>query len=251
MEEGNQSMYVTTGALYHGTLSTQFVCQGWTVDGADASGNTTGVVVTLTNDIALSWSWTTNYWLNVLTDDHGTATPTSSWQSAGSTVSVSAVAGLYYHFDNWTGAVESSNQTVDAVMLTPLSLTGHFAANLTTNTGTPEWWLATHGMTGDFESYTLLDHDNDGYLTWQEYVTDTDPTNSLSHLNLTGTQQDGHLYAVVEGISTDRTYSVMYKTNITDQTDWIEIYSQPGTGNQLTIELPQETSACCRVSVEL
>ena len=49
--------------------------------------------------------------------------------------------------------------------------------------GTPEYWLAAHGLTnGSFAAAELLDHDGDGLATWEEYIADTDPTNSQSVL---------------------------------------------------------------------
>jgi len=61
-----------------------------------------------------------------------------------------------------------------------------FSANLTPR-GTPEWWLAAHGLTnGSFEAEEQKDHDGDGMLTWEEWVADTVPTNTESALVVTG-----------------------------------------------------------------
>ena len=58
-----------------------------------------------------------------------------------------------------------------------------FAANLATN-GTPEWWLAGHGCTGDFEVAAMEDLDEDGYPAWMEYRAGTDPNDRESLLHI-------------------------------------------------------------------
>jgi hypothetical protein len=45
--------------------------------------------------------------------------------------------------------------------------------------GTPNWWLALHGVGEDYD-------DGDGVQAWKEYVADTDPTNPGSRLEITG-----------------------------------------------------------------
>lgn len=49
-------------------------------------------------------------------------------------------------------------------------------------TSTPLWWLAGHGITGDFEEAVNGDPDQDGIPTGDEWVMDTDPTNGASFL---------------------------------------------------------------------
>jgi hypothetical protein len=53
--------------------------------------------------------------------------------------------------------------------------------------GTPIPWLQMYGLTNDtFDAEELADVDGDGFAAWQEYLADTDPTNHLSKLELTG-----------------------------------------------------------------
>ena len=47
---------------------------------------------------------------------------------------------------------------------------------------TPLWWLADHGITGDFAAAVNGDPDEDGIPTGDEWVMDTDPTNGASFL---------------------------------------------------------------------
>lgn len=55
-----------------------------------------------------------------------------------------------------------------------------FVANGATAQGTPHAWLAQHGWTNDFENAALADTDLDGVPAWQEYLADTDPTDTDS-----------------------------------------------------------------------
>ena len=60
--------------------------------------------------------------------------------------------------------------------------------NALTENGTPIWWLTDHGFTiGD----DALDGDNDGILTWQEWVADTAPNDSNSVLKITDIEPAG------------------------------------------------------------
>lgn len=72
---------------------------------------------------------------------------------------------------------------IQIILTNDLSLTWLWATNnsLTAN-GTPIWWLADHGLTTGDDS---LDGDNDGILTWEEWVCDTDPANGASALRIT------------------------------------------------------------------
>ena len=66
-----------------------------------------------------------------------------------------------------------SNGTLEAV----------FAANLAAH-GTPEWWLAGHGFSNDFDLAELTDLDFDGMPAWQEFRANTEPDNGLSLLQI-------------------------------------------------------------------
>ena len=50
--------------------------------------------------------------------------------------------------------------------------------------GTPQWWLAHHGWTHQFDAAETNNPDLDPHMTWQEYLADTDPTNPLSCLRI-------------------------------------------------------------------
>lgn len=170
----------------HGT--TQYVCGGWSMTGNNpVSGMGTNCIMTVTNDAALTWQWTTNYWLAVSATTNGSVDAASGWYGFGTLLMINATASNYYHFDQWTvtpGGADTNNPlnlTIDQ----PYGLLAAFAENRTTNTGTPEWWLAEYGLT-NFEADAEGDNDNDGIPTWREYIADTIPTNANSLLEIDG-----------------------------------------------------------------
>lgn len=160
---------------------TQLVCTGWTLTTHDpAEGTTTNFILTVTNHAALTWLWTTNFWLETEAAPHGSVQPDSSWQPAREPALLTATPDRYYHFLHWTNSASGTNNPFALIMDMPKSTRAVFAENLAIH-DTPEWWLAEHGWTNDFDAAALADDEPDGFPTWQEYVADTDPTNALSY----------------------------------------------------------------------
>jgi sialidase-1 len=113
------SLSVTNEMLTQGV--NRFSYTGWELAGQlPSTGSGTNIILTLTNDLTLTWLWSTN--------------------------------------------------------------------NTLTTNGTPEWWLADHGLPIGADT---LDSDNDGMLTWQEWVSDTTPNDSNSVLVITGVEPAG------------------------------------------------------------
>ncbi|NCC51110.1 MAG: hypothetical protein EOM20_07835 [Spartobacteria bacterium] len=166
--------------------TTQYVCGGWTMTGNEPlSGPGTNCIMTVTNDALLTWQWTTNYWLSVSDTTNGYVDAASGWQGFGTLLMITGTASNYYHFDQWmvTPGGVNTNNPLNLTIDQPYGLAAAFVENLTTNTGTPEWWLASFGLT-NFEADAEGDADGDGVPTCQEYVADTIPTNPASLLEL-------------------------------------------------------------------
>ena len=62
----------------------------------------------------------------------------------------------------------------------------------TTNHSVPHTWLAEHdnSWSADYEAAAMTDHDGDGFTTWQEYWSGTDPTDAGSFLHFSDLQVD-------------------------------------------------------------
>ena len=185
-----------SGSEINGT--TQYVCTGWVMSGnAPGTGAGTNVVMTHTNDAVLTWGWTTNYYLTTATSSNGTVDVASDWQALGSNVVLTATPDTYYHFDQWAGdtnaitVANASSPTVTVTVAQPVSLMAGFAENLAPM-GTPEWWLAHHGLTNaSFADEELGDLDGDLMPVWGEWRSDTDPNDSNSVLRITGMSPGG------------------------------------------------------------
>ncbi len=165
---------------------TQLVCLGWAMTGNEpSSGTGTLVVMTVTNSAALEWLWRTNYWLQAAAVANGSVDAGGGWQPAGETARITAAASPHYHFIRWTGDAAGEASPLDLLMDAPKAAGAEFAANLTANTGTPEWWLAQHYPgADDYENAAVSDTDGDGSLAWQEWVALTSPTNGLDCLRI-------------------------------------------------------------------
>ncbi|MDF7809703.1 hypothetical protein P4E94_19850, partial [Pontiellaceae bacterium B12219] len=67
--------------------STQYVNTGWSMIGHDpASGTTNAFTLVHTNDAVLTWTWSTNYWLEVDSIGAGSVNHSNDWITAESNV---------------------------------------------------------------------------------------------------------------------------------------------------------------------
>ena len=209
---------------------TQFVCTGWTMTGNEPStGATTSFMMTLTNHAELTWLWTTNYWLDTASGPNGSVNIADSWQPANVFTQITALPDTYYAFTNWSGDASGTNTPLDLLMDSPKSIRANFTALLATN-ATPQWWLAEHGWTNNFDAAATNDADSDGFFTWQEYIADTDPTNAASYLlPLSATGSVESLVIGFDPTSTQRHYWVD-STGLLEPPYWQNVTNAPGTG---------------------
>ncbi len=196
---------------------TQLVCLGWTLLGhAPTSGPSTSFEMTLTNHATLAWRWTTNYWLETSSGPHGSVLPESSWQPAGLPAILTATPDAYHHFAHWTNSASGTNNPFALLMDLPKSAHALFAENLAAHQ-TPEWWLAAHGWTHDFDDAALRDDEPDGFPSWQEYVADTDPADSNSRPRVASILADGaHPPVITWPASTGRVYQIHRADDLPD-----------------------------------
>jgi hypothetical protein len=90
-------------------------------------------------------------------------------------------------------------------------LAATFTAQVTTNTpaSVPYEWLAVYGLT-NYNTDAVADSDSDGLLSWQEYITGTDPTNTTSCFKAVQNTRDIITWSAASG----RVYSVYWSTNL-------------------------------------
>ena len=152
------------------------------------------IMLTVTNDVSIAWTWETQFMITATSAGNGVISGDSNgWYDPGTTVQIVAAPAPYYHFVKWTGDVlpeAETNATLDVHVDQPRTVTALFSENLATNS-TPEWWLAAHGLTNQsWNAEAMDDQDHDGMLTWQEWVSDTDPTDSNSVLRVMAMEPD-------------------------------------------------------------
>lgn len=119
--------------------------------------------------------------------------------------------------------------------------------------GLPDDWELAQGLSAVIPNSSQADADGDELTDWQEFVTGTEPTNSLSQFTpfRTDGSESGTQF-VIEPAATGRLYRVFCATSLLEQT-WAPCGpALPGNGGRLTIvvtnPLPQ---AAYRVSVGL
>jgi hypothetical protein len=89
-----------------------------------------------------------------------------------------------------------------------------------TDGSVPSWWSAFYFGTNVNGS---LDHDGDGYSTFGEYVTGTDPTNANSHLLFQGEPaQPSRLRFIFAPNLAGRVYELQQATNLTNAV-WLNL----------------------------
>lgn len=206
----------------------------------------TNVEVTVTNNMTLTWLWNTQNQVNVYSQGNGTVNADTNayvekdggsyWVDKGSNIVLRATGDSYSRFDKWLPSnITSSNLEIQ--VNSPTNITAVFAENYASN-NTPLRWLANYGLTNDD-----ADDDTDGFKTWQEYIADTNPTNSLSYL------QPLHILAV-NGIprivqpesSVNRYYSISSKTNLLDSL-WQPRTNSVGNGTNLIFDMIEDQNS--------
>jgi uncharacterized protein (TIGR03790 family) len=207
---------------------TQWVALGWSLAGHEpGTGMATQFVMTVTNDASLIWLWSTNYWLETSPDSNGTIVPVTGWQPFGTSLIITASADPYYTFEVWTGALAGALNPEALLIDQPYVVGASFVANLTTNTLTPEWWLASFGLTNDFPSEALADQDGDKVPTWEEYIAGTIPTNGLSWLGFPQAEVTGSGMILQWRSESGRVYDLEGNVGLTNAS-WIPV---PGATN--------------------
>ncbi len=216
--------------------TTQFACKGWTGTGSvSASGATTNVgTITITNHTTVTWLWSTNYWLQTSATGNGAVNTNNSWLASGANIELTATPESYFTFWTWQGqtngcTIESNRITV--IMNASRAITAVFNVQLVTN-NVPKWWLAQSGLT-NFNVDAMRDVDNDGMLTWQEWVAGSDPTNINSVFHFTSANGTFGQGMIVRWPSiSNRFYNLSRSTNLMVGTNAFTIL--PGASNMPT-----------------
>ena len=162
-------------------------------------------------------------------DGHGAVSPEQPEVGVGADQEIALTAAPYFHLAEvaldgvvvwaptgqlsqavWTWSNAQDNAWLDV----------SFAENRTAGHGVPEWWLAEHGITNDFDAAEDSDDDLDGARAWQEYVMGTHPGDPDSVLRVDSMEfaqdGDGFLtgYVMTWPTATGRVYDVEYLADL-------------------------------------
>jgi hypothetical protein len=121
-----------------------------------------------------------------------------------------------------------------------LTFTAQAPAEMTAR-GTPLTWYAGYNLNPEgggpwtpeqWDTLDTSDADGDNAFNWQEFVADTDPTNSASYLHITAISNGPPVTVSFEPASTARAYTLQVTTNLVTG-PWADVPGQgprPGTG---------------------
>ena len=131
---------------------------------------------------------------------------------------------VYSGWDMVGHAPASGTDTNVAITLTNnLAITWLWNTNNSqTAQGTPIWWLDSHGLV---EVDDDQDTDYDGILTWQEWISDTDPTNDASALRITDIEAGGAGAKVYWKGGVLATQVLERRTNLVSGTGWTPVFT--------------------------
>jgi hypothetical protein len=167
-------------------VTTQLVVAGWARTGSapnNGPGSNTDYF-DLTNDTAIVFDWTEYVLFSAMATPGGHIIGASNgWYLSSSVLTLTATPHAYFTWSGWTGDVMTTTNPLVLTNDRARSIWAAFSANLATN-DTPEWWLALHSWTNNFDAAAMADWDNDGMPTWQEWAADTSPTNGASVLQM-------------------------------------------------------------------
>lgn len=151
---------------------------------------------------------------------------------AGTTREFAVQADEFHHIESVRSdgaAVPVTNAARMTVVWGPAAATGLVSAvfaETRTLQDTPHWWLdAWYPGQTNFDDLAAGDEDHDGHQAWQEYVADTDPTDSGDGLRVVP-DEEGSGTAVRFLSSTNRHYTLMSAPEL-DEGTWSPV---PGAG---------------------
>lgn len=179
--------------------ATQLVCTGWVGTGSITSGAGTNAIFSVTSDTTLTWQWQTNYWITCLAAGTGSGSinaSTGAWYAAGSPVIVTATPDAFCFFDGWSG--DTNGASINAYQITipadgGRNIMASFRPAVTQTNAVPYRWLAAQNSNWatNCDYWAAQDPDGDGFPTWQEYWSGTDPTNAASYLKIDSVAYNG------------------------------------------------------------
>jgi hypothetical protein len=100
----------------------------------------------------------------------------------------------------------------------------------------PYTWFDGFALGSGYEDAAAADQDRDGFLSWQEYVAGTDPTNGLSVFRITWCEPTNLVWSPN---LPDRVYTIVGKTNLANAAEsWTSPTNAAHRFFRVRVELP-------------
>jgi hypothetical protein len=171
--------------------------------------------------------------------------------SSSDSIAISPTNSGIFESGIWNGAV-SLHQVVTNVFLKAYNDQGtsgtsslfRVAQQMVTAQGTPYLWLDKYSLVtnANYAAAELTDTDKDGYMAWQEYVADTDPTNAASRFRIVAVSNLPPWRVYFEGSSLGRQYTMHWTTNLVSAV-WTNDPSQQAVWGHGGVDALTDTNA--------
>ena len=178
----------------------------------EVTSDTTGT------DYALAWGGTLQAQISTSVNQPawGTVSPASGNYTLGTPVTFVATPATYFLFNNWSGNLSGTNNSIPLTVTSNMTATAVFAEKVTTNHPTPYWWLASYGFTSNQEN-AVTNVGANGFPLWQSYIAGLNPTNPASQLRFTSQSLlQGTNLLLTWNTVTGRVYTLWTSTNLTN-----------------------------------
>jgi len=166
----------------------------WTLTGTETEfGNTPQGSFVMQEDKTLTWDWSQQVLLEIVSGVEGAVVPTTmtGWHALNEEVTLQGVAADKFEFARWNGDAPSGATTASVTlhMNAPRKIAAEFSP-VKAASGTPQWWLDQHALVlnGDYAAAELLDADGDGKTAWQEFIAGTDDRDPVRMHRISGTR---------------------------------------------------------------
>jgi len=219
---------------------TTFTGAGWDFDGVWHM--TEGVTYPLLSDLSAC--------ITATAGANGSIAPSGTvYVALGDSISFTISPEAFYHVAD----VTTNSVSVGPVLaftwenvITNGAIHAEFAANEAAR-GTPEWWLASYGLTNgglSFDQAEVSATDGDSQPAWKEWIADTNPTNSASWFRILALSNIPP-WRVYFPSSTGRVYSLQYNANLGLSDQWSVVAGEtnkPGSDGIYWLSDPETTA---------
>ncbi len=221
--DSNVTVTVTPDVNYH------FVA--WTGATNGCTTNAFDITLPMTNARSITAVCAiTTYNINASSGPNGVISPNGVIPVAsGSSTNFVMTPATFYHVNDVlvdSVSVGASNSYLFVNVTNNRTVSVTFSPDYTASAhSTPVWWLDQYYGSVDYNAYAEMDTDADGFLSWQEYICGTDPTNNASSFRIIQFVRLGttNRIAWLGGDTNLPPFEIRRSTNLLSTTNWISI----------------------------